>query len=266
MPKRFNFKYTGSFLIVIAVILLLIFFNFRGWLEVPKNIIYQAFSPVLKSFYWAGGKITSGLDIFFTLKDLGKENADLKEENAKLWQENSSLKEAAKENESLRQRLELGPAQERKFIMASVIGFNPQLGQYLLVDKGLAEGVSPGAAAVTAANFLVGKVAEASQHSAKILLISDSNSIVNALTQDGRVGGIVKGRHGLGLTMEMIPIDKQIKVDETVLTSGRDDTIPAGLIIGRISGIILKESDIFQKAVIAPAQDAGEIETVFIVK
>jgi len=166
MPKRFGLKFTASFLVVIVVILLLIFFNFRGWLEVPKSIVYRAFSPVLKSFYWAGGKITSGLDVFFTLKDLSADNARLKEENIKLWQENSIFKEAEKENESLRQRLELGPVQNRNFIMAGVIGFNPQLGQYLLVDKGLAEGVFLGAAAITATNFLIGKVAEVSQHSA----------------------------------------------------------------------------------------------------
>ncbi len=266
MPKRFSFKYTGSFFIVIAVILLLIFFNFKGWLGTPKNIIYRVSAPLLKSFYWIGAKTAAGLRIFTSIKDLGLENDGLRQENQKLWQENSGLKDVARENEILRQRLELGSVYSRKFILAKIAGFNPQLGQYFLIDKGQTDGVIMGLAVVTANNFLVGKVVEADQSSAKVLLIFDSNSLVNSLTQDSRASGIVMGAHGLGLVMEMIPTNKEIRIGETVLTSGQENNIPAGLIVGKISEVILKETDIFQKAVIQPAADFGELESVFVIK
>jgi rod shape-determining protein MreC len=266
MPKKIFSKSKISFFVVIAVILLLIFFNFKGWLGIPRNIIYQASSPFLKSFQWLSAKTAAGVKIFTSIKDLMVENSDLKQENQKLWQENSDLKEAARENQDLRQRLALGQIQGRVFILAKIVGFNPELGQYFLIDKGKSEGVSEGLAVVTADNFLIGKVVEAEQHNAKVLLISDSDSIVNALTQDGRVSGIVKGTTGLGLDMEMIPINKEIKTGETVLTSGRNDNFPAGLIVGKISDIILKETDIFQKAAIQPAANFSELESVFVIK
>jgi rod shape-determining protein MreC len=109
-------------------------------------------------------------------------------------------------------------------------------------------------------------VVEVEQYNAKVLLISDSDSMVNAITQDSRVSGIVKGTTGLGLDMEMIPINKEIKTGETVLTSGRNDNFPAGLIIGKISDVILKETDIFQKAAIQSAVNFSELESVFVIK
>lgn len=266
MPKKIFSKPIVSFLVVLAVILLLIFFNFKGWLGTPKNIVYQISAPFLKSFQWLGHKTAAGIKIFTSIKDLILENNTLSQENQKFWQENSTLKEATRENEILRQRLELGQIQGRKFILAKVIGFNLQLGQYFLIDKGQTDSVTAGLAVVTANNFLVGKVIESNQHSAKVLLISDSNSLVNAVTQDSRASGIVKGTAGLGLIMEMIPINKQIKVGETVLISGRDDNLPAGLIVGKISEVILKETDIFQRAKIQPAADFNNLESVFVIK
>ena len=266
MKKKFINKNSITFFTVLAVILLLIFFNFKGWLGIPKNIVYQVSAPILKSFQWLSVKTAVGVKIFTSIKDLMVENRNLKQENQKLWQENSDLKEVAHENQDLRERLALGQAQGRTLILAKIEAFNPELGQYILIDKGKSEGVSEGLAVVTANNFLIGKVAEAEQHNAKVLLINDSDSIVNAVTQDSRVSGIVKGTTGLGLDMEMIPINKEIKIAETVLTSGRNDNFPAGLIIGKISDIILKETDIFQKAAIQPAANLSELESVFVIK
>lgn len=266
MPQKFFSKSIVSFLMVLAVILLLIFFNFKGWLGTPKNIAYLVSAPFLKSFWWLSDNAAAGFKIFTSLKDLISENNKLSQENQKLWRQNSELKEIAKENEILRQRLELGKIQGHKFILAKIVGLNPQLGQYYLIGKGRSDGIEQGLAVVTANNFLVGRIIEIEQQNAKVLLISDGNSAVNALTQEGRVSGIVKGSPGAGLTMELIPINKEIKIGETVLTSGRDDNLPAGLIIGKISEVILKEADIFQKATIQPAVNFGELENIFIIK
>jgi len=179
-------------------------------------------------------------------------------------EEETRLKEAARENEILRQRLELSQSEKQKLAMAEVIGYNSLLGQYFLIDKGSQDGLSVGLAAVTANNFLIGYVAETGQNFSKVLLISDSNSLINAMTQDTRISGIVKGSHGLGLTMEMIPIDAQIAVGEMIITSGLNDAIPRGLIIGRIAEVAKKASDIWQRAIITSAVEFDKLEQVFI--
>jgi len=267
MMKKINFsKSFISYFFIIAVILLLIFLNYKGWLEAPKGVTSVIFNPVLRSFQWSANQFGAGIKIFTTLKDLISENNSLKQANQKLWQENSSLKEVARENEVLRQRLALGPVQNHKLILAGIVGFNPEAGHFFLIDKGQAEGVAVNLAVVTENNFLVGKIIDVGLNSAKVLLILDSNSSISALTQDSRAGGIVKGTHGLGLEMDLIPIQEQIKSGENVLTSGRDEAIPAGLVIGRISDTIVKETEVFQKAIIQPATEFDKLESVFVIQ
>jgi len=263
MTKKFSYKSLSVF-VVLAVILLLIFFSYKGWLEIPKNIVFQIFNPILKPFQLSASQFGAGVKIITTIKNLISENNNLKKENQRLWQQNSGLKEAERENIILRQRLDLGSVNNHRFILASVVGFDPEVGQFFLIDKGEAEGVIVNSAVVTENNFLVGKIIEVRQHGAKVLPITDSNSSIMALTQDSRVSGIVKGTHGLGLEMDMIPIREQIKSGENVLSSGRENEIPAGLIVGKISETIIKEAEIFQKAVVQPAADFSKLESVFI--
>jgi len=266
MFKKSRFKSLSAFFIVLAVILLLIFFSYRGWLTAPSDIIDGIFSPFLKFFNWSGNKISSAMNIYFTLKDLKKSNEQLRRQNLFLWQESSALKEAARENEILRQRLELDLKPGQSLVLARVIGYSAQSGQYFLIDKGSADGLIDNLAAVTANNFLVGRLAQTRSYSSKIVLLPSGESSVNALTQDSRISGIVKGSHGLGLQMDMLPIDKKINEGEVILTSGSEDGVPAGLIIGWVREIILKEADLFQRAKIEPAADFNNLEQIFILK
>jgi rod shape-determining protein MreC len=263
MSKKHSFA-IFSFIIIIAVILLLIFFNFQGWLAVPQNIVYQAASPFLKFFSWTGNRLSDGLSFFFILKDLADENYQLKSQNQSLKQENFSMRETVKINEQLFIRLGLDLPSGKKVVMADVVGYNPELGQYILINKGSLDGLKEGFAVVDENNFLIGRIFEADSHSSKVILISDSNSLINALTQESRVAGVVKGSHGLGLVMEMIPIDQQIKEGEIVFTSGLNDFLPKNLIIGQVKEVIKNESEIFQKALVQASVDLSRLERVFV--
>jgi len=262
----FSKKPFRNFFLIIAAVLLLIFFNSRGWLELPRNLVFGAGRPFISVFQTAGDFLADNLSFLLTIGDLGEENQALKNENLELLKNNVALKEKARENDFLRARLGLSTEREDELILSRVAGFDSEIGQYLLIDKGEKDGVKKGMAAVTAENFLVGKVAEASANFSKVLLIFDQNSVVNAILQETRSGGVVKGSHGLTLFLEMIPIDKEIKKDEFVLTSGLDDSLPAGLILGRVSEIISKENEIFQRAIVASPIDLKNLEKVFVIK
>lgn len=253
-----------NFFVVLAVILLLIFFNWRGWLSLPKALAFWVARPFVGLFQTVDKWVAAPWNFFVTLKDISQENAKLAGENKKLFGENIQLKEVARENDILRQQLSLARPDKQKLVMASVTGYNLTQGQYFLIDKGRDNGVAAGLAVVTANNFLVGRIAEVEKNFSRVLLISDGNSSVNALTQDSRINGAVKGSHGLGVTMEMIPIDATINAGETVLTSGLNDGIPKGLVVGRLVEVAKKANEIWQSAVIAPAADLNDLEQVFV--
>jgi len=254
-----------TFFMVLAVILLLIFFNWRGFLSGTKDMVFLITNPFLKLFGVMDRGIFGAWDFFAELKNINKENTDLKNENATLFKELTDLKELARENESLKRQLGVAEFKNQKLIIAHVAGYDPAMGQYFLIDKGRNDGVRVSLAVVAAGNLLVGRVAEVESNFSKILLVSDSNSLINAITQESRVSGVAKGNHGLGVVMEMIPIDAQIKVGETILTSGLNDGVPKDLIVGKISDIVKKENEIFQGAAIVSAANFKNLEQVFVI-
>jgi len=95
--------------------------------------------------------------------------------------------------------------------------------------------------------------------------LTDSDSAVFTLTQETRVGGVVRGDHGVGLILDMIPPEKEIKPQELVISSGLDGFIPNGLVIGEVENKISSESEVFQRFKIKPSINYNEIETVFII-
>lgn len=250
--------------VFLAVILLLIFFNWRGSLAGPKNLVYLAASPFLKLFQAVDRGLSGSWNFFMTLKDLNRENAELKNQNSELLGELVEMKETVRENESLRQQLGLASVGAKNLVLAEVTGYNPVQGQYFLIDKGLAAGLTEGAAVVAAGNFLVGRVVEVGKNYSKVILISDSASSVSAMTQNTRINGIVRGSHGLGLAMEMVPIDAPIENGEMVLSAGLNDGLPKNLVIGKVESVSKKESDIFQKALISPAVAVDQLKQVFV--
>jgi len=251
---------------LVAAIILLIFLNFFGWLEWPKKIFLKAAVPILKPFETAGRKTSGALSVLFNIKSVIQENSKLRQENQELILKISGLTEMAQENKILRQQLQIESPLVSKMVQADLIGFDPgNIGQYFLIGTGTDNGVAPNQGVILPGGFLVGKVVETKNNFSKVLELTDSDSSVFALTQETRVGGVVRGDHGVGLILDMIPPEKEIKPQELIISSGLDGAIPKGLIIGQVDSKISTESEVFQRFKIKPAINYNEIETVFVV-
>lgn len=255
------------FIFILAVAFFLLFLNSRNYLNFPRDILYYFTSPVQRIFKESSDKIKNFSQFLQTIKDIDQENEILKKENKKLTAEIVDLKELAWENKLLRNQLDLSPREDIELISTFVIGKGSQeLGQYFIINKGKRDGIKKNQAVIASSGILVGKVVETLSDTSKILLITDTNSSISAIIQETRASGIVKGEHGLGLIMEMIPRDEEINFGETVITSGLEGFFPKGLLIGKIKETISSSSSIFQKAIIEPAVNVGELEMIFIVK
>jgi len=251
---------------LLAAIILLIFFNSIGWLEWPKGVMYRIFSPVAKPFIFTGVKISDTAKVILGLKDLVKENTQLRQENQEFVLKLAELSEVAQENKFLQDQLQLKPPLKSRLVEADLIGFDPgNLGSIFFINRGKKDGVSENQGAIFAGGFLVGKVSEAKDNLSKVIGLNDSNSSVFAITQETRTSGVVKGDHGVGLVLDMVPPESEIKPGELVLSSGLDGFLPKGLVIGWTENKISQESEIFQRFKIKPAINYTEIERVFIV-
>ncbi len=181
--------------------------------------------------------------------------------------ERTVFKEIAEENKSLRKALGLNMPKEERLLLTDIVGYGSQnIGQYVFIDKGRADGLKNGLMVIGGNGGLIGKIIEADDHFSKVLLITDYASNINAVVQNTeRSQGLVKGQHGLTLVMEMLPLEDKIEVGQSVVSVGSVDLSPPGLLIGRVQKVILRENDVFQKALIGPAVDFRRLEKAFVV-
>ena len=132
------------------------------------------------------------------------------------------------------------------------------------MDKGIRDGVRQGAPVVIPEG-IVGVVVEASGRYAKVLLLTDPNSAVDALVQQTRARGIVKGGGADYCVFDYVLRKHGISVGDTVVSSGLDGVFPKGFRVGRISEIVRQNAGIFQKVSVTPYVDFEILEEVFII-
>lgn len=257
---------TTLFIVSGAIIILLIILHIFKILRPVENLAIRIFSPFQKYVYLSGNRFSGSFRFFSSIKNLSKENKELKEKNNQLIYESSKAERLEKENKELREQLNLFKKEEFNLVAANVIGQDPNnLIQFINIDKGSADGLKINQPVIIANNFLIGKISEASSHSAKVILITDSRSKINAQIQGADANGIIKGEHNLGLIMEMIPQDKIIKRGDKVVTSGVGGDMPVGLYIGEVEEVKTTDNELFQTARIKTQADFKNLRVVFAI-
>jgi rod shape-determining protein MreC len=234
-------------------------------LQPMKDLVAQVTSPIQEMLTSAMGKVSELRQLYVDMRACAAENEELQQMVDQLIIENVRLREAEIENVTLREQLNFKQASPSfELLSAQVIGRDPtNLAGYLIIDRGTEEGVAVGMPVLTDRG-LVGRVTETAPHSAKVLLITDPSSAVNALIQESRATGVVQGSVGQGLTMRYIQQTEEIKPGDLVLTSGLGGNFPTRLIIGQVTSVTKKDVELFQEAEVRPSVDFGRLEMVMV--
>lgn len=170
------------------------------------------------------------------------------------------------ENSRLKQMLSFKQKSPLRLRAARVIGQSPDnWSASVIIDKGGSSGIRRGMTAITFLG-LVGKVVEAQEFTSKIMLITDPNMGVSAIDQRSRQEGLVSGTLGANLIMRYLPPEEpDIKLNDTIITSGLNTAFPKGLLIGRVAAVGREFSGLSSYAIIKPAVNLSDIEEVFVV-
>ncbi|TET54907.1 MAG: rod shape-determining protein MreC, partial [Anaerolineales bacterium] len=116
---------------------------------------------------------------------------------------------------------------------------------------------------------LVGRVSPVCPRTARVRLLTDVSSAIDALLQTSRLTGLIVGAaespSGIGLRMEWIPQDDEVDVGGIVLTSGLGGLLPKGLVIGQTTAVERTDYELFQTAQVRPAVDFTRLETVLVI-
>ena len=269
MDKEINTKIV-TFIFLLVVVALLIFLNKIGYLNQVKNYTAYFSSPIGKTFQSSSNKMNDLFRTFQSIDEFKEENIKLREENLKIGYEILELKEVQRENEILKKQIKFSESSCSEGVciewkMANVTGRDPSnFGKHIFIDMGRSNGIQNGQSVVASGGLLIGKIIEVFDNSSKVMLITDSKSSINSITQTSRANGVVKGSYATGVKLEMINQSEELTSGDLIITSGLEDGVPKGLIIGNISDIEESANKVFKSAEINMFVDINRVEKVFI--
>ena len=135
----------------------------------------------------------------------------------------------------------------------------------VLLDKGRLDGIQIGSAVVIENGVLFGQIDQIRDSTSVLRLISHrSSQIPAAILGEDRTIGLVEGREGAVLMMEYIPQDSNLAEGDLVITSGLDEQVPAGLVIGLVTQVVSAQSAPFQRAMVELLYEPRAWTTVLI--
>ena len=243
----------------ILFILSLNFFN-----KEVKGFFYFISAP-MQNFLWeTGDSFADSLTAIFRSKDLKRENERLRVELHETMAKLSSLEDFKKENQILRESLNIGLQKEFKLIIAEVTG-KDAADDYLILNKGLRDGVSKDMPVITQQKVLLGKVVEVYEKFSRVLLITNKKSSFDAKVADKNIAGVAAGSGGLKLTLEFVPQNEDIKEGDLVASSSLGGIYPQGLLAGLVKKAEKSDIQPFQQIEISPFFDIGELDELFII-
>jgi rod shape-determining protein MreC len=204
------------------------------------------------------------------LRGLRERNEELEAENAGLLLENVRLREIEAEAVILRDLLAFAKANpsfdiQGAHVVGRVISREPSnLKSYLTLDVGREEEIAHNMPVVTDRG-LVGRISEVGNGWSRVLLITDVSSSVNGLTQSTRAGGLIQGQADGSLVLRAIPQADTVSVGDTVFTSGLGGNFPRQILIGQITEVERRDSDLYQVASVQPTVEFDRLEAVLVV-
>lgn len=202
---------------------------------------------------------------YFFLVSVVDENERLRKE---LWQARSSnnqCREAMLANGRLRQMLSMTQDVSRPMIAAQVVGKDPSPWfQTILVDKGHTDGIQKGWPVIDHQG-IVGLVIEVTGYYSKVMLITDPKSAVDAMVQESRARGIIKGGTIGHCLFDYVLRKHNVVVGDRVVSSGMDGVFPKGLPLGIVATVVKRAAGIFQEVTITPHVDFERLEEVLLV-
>jgi rod shape-determining protein MreC len=221
-------------------------------------------SPFQNLFTQSVQSVSDGIDHYFDLVDVSKENEQLRSEVARLVNEKNDLIERILRQKRLAGLVAYQEDRKKESLVATVIGKDAtQWSRVVFIDKGTRDGVRTHLAVVTKLG-VIGQIIHAGPTTSKVLLTIDSRSAVDALFQDSRVSGVVVGTGGKQCKIKFVPNTAEIKVGDRVLSSGLGGVFPKGLVVGTVSKIVKKKQGLFQEITLTPSSDLSNLEEVLV--
>ncbi len=250
-----------------SIIFILVVFDFFHIREFLKSNVYYHFTPILAQSSDSGLKFSKTLNLILNLPSLRDDIEKDKEKIFDLEAQNARLKNLEKENQKLRQMLDLPFAENVKKTIADVISKDFKAQEWLLINKGFSDGISKGDVVITAQNTLVGFIYKVNSHSAYVRLTTSEDNVFRvALADKEDIIAVAKGSHGNSIEVEYVDSLIDINVGDIFLYDNTDNKEiflkkPA---VGVVQDVIVPQDKLSKNVQLTPLYNISSLSNVII--
>ena len=266
----------GIWLLVIAFLLSVLIGVFSavmgGNADPLSNLVTTITAPVRNGVAAVGDWVQGVSRYVFRYGEMEQQIADLETENAQLQEQVRESQEALQENELLRDLLDLRE-KRRDFVFESAKVTARSASNWestLTLSKGSESGVQEGNCVITSTGVLVGVVSEVGSHYATVSTVIDTGMEMGGIITRTNAAGVLEGDFSLmqegKLRLSYLPDEAQLVTGDEVLTSGRGDVYPSGLVVGQVEGVFSDASGMNRYAVVVPEVNLDTLVEVFVIK
>ncbi len=237
-----------------------------GYLTSLSRILLN---PLIEVQAWVYSRFQVAQDLLRAPQDMARlqqRNAQLEAQVSQLQAQIIELQQQLTEARILSALVDFARANpENRYQAAAVIGRDPSpFLRYIIINRGSDDNIRRGMPVVTQQG-LVGRIDAVTANAARVQLITDAASVVNAKIQPSGAQAVLKGQASGDLLLDLIPQGVSIEVGNLVLTSGLGGGYPPNIVIGQIAGIRSQPQELFQSATVQSVADFNQLEIVLVI-
>jgi len=165
------------------------------------------------------------------------EQEALQRQRIELAQLTAHAAQLSSENEQLRRLLHVAETVTQPSVASEVL-YEPAntYARRLVLNKGAASGIAPGMPVIDEGG-VVGQIVRVTPYTAEAALMTDENMSIPVQVLRNGLRLIAFGAGANGVTLPWMPIDVDVQVGDTLVTSGIGGFYPAGLAVASITGV-----------------------------
>ncbi len=255
---------TAAFVALVVVSLVLMTVDLRASGEgiggTLRDGAQAAFTPVQKAVSFVTRPVVGFFEGISDLVGLRDENQQLREQVAELGQELAETESLQRQVEELEAIVAIEPPEELDTVVAQVLATGvSDFDEIRLIDKGRRHGITVDMPVIDEGG-LVGRVVSVTDTSARIRLITDPTMRVAVRVDRTGETGVLTGRGGGLLVLEMLNTNTALVEDDLLVTA--DGRFPAGIPVARVAEGAEAEVGFSLRTTATPAAELTRVDYV----
>ncbi|NLL39748.1 MAG: rod shape-determining protein MreC [Clostridiales bacterium] len=260
--------------IILAAVLIIILLSslaFGNGTNVFSNTLRIISSPFEQGLTYIASYLEDIYSYMYDFDRLKAENEELKTQIAEIEEIVRQSKVSNAENQRLRELLKLHNSRpDMVFEDAAIVSWNSSnWSSTFIINKGSNTGIELYDCVITETGYLVGQVIEVGSTTSVVRTIIDAETSIGAIVDRTGISGVAEGdfflMHEGCLKLSYLPAGADLINGDTVLTSGKGEVFPQGLVIGKITSAHKEETGLNWYGIIEPSAELSSLTQVFVV-